>query len=137
MRFPVVPLRKIWAVPSAALLALVEISCPVRVPPAKGSLVPSAIVMSALPLKETPLMALEVWRAVAVLAFPVRAAVIVPAEKFPLASRATMALAVLALEAVVAALETFPEVDMVASMAFETVPVSADVIRVPETSGRL
>ena len=48
-----------------------------------------------------------------------------------------MALAVLALEAVVAALETFPEVDMVASMAFETVPVSADVIRVPETSGRL
>ena len=107
MRLPLAPLRKIWAVPSMALLALVEISCPVRVPPASGSLVPSAIVMSELPLSETPLIALEVWRAVAVLAFPVRAAVIVPAEKLPLASRATMALAVLALEAVVAAFETF------------------------------
>ena len=73
MRFPVVPLRKIWADPSAALLALVETSCPVRVPPASGSLVPSAIVMSELPPNETPLIALEVWRAVAVLAFPVRA----------------------------------------------------------------
>ena len=29
--------------------------------------------MSELPLKETPLIALEVWSAVAVLAFPVRA----------------------------------------------------------------
>ena len=36
-------------------------------------MVPSAIVMSELPLKATPLIALEVWRAVAVLAFSVRA----------------------------------------------------------------
>ena len=73
MRFPVVPLRKIWAVPPTALLALVETNCPARVPPVSGSLVPSAIVMSELPLNETPLIALEVWSAVAVLAFPVRA----------------------------------------------------------------
>ena len=128
MRLPDAPLRKIWAAPLAASLALVEMSCPVRVPPASGSLVPSAIVMSELPLEETPLIALEVWRAVAVLAFPVRAAVILPAEKFPLAPRATKALAALALEAVVAAFATFPEVDMVASMAFETVPTSAAVM---------
>ena len=73
MRLPDAPLRKIWAVPSAALLARVETSCPVRVPPARGSFVESATVMSELPLKATPLIALEVWSAVAVLAFPVRA----------------------------------------------------------------
>ena len=44
------------------------------------------------------------------LAVPVRLAVIVPALKFPLASRATMALAVLALVAVVRALANVPEV---------------------------
>ena len=49
--------------------------------------------------------------------------------------RATMALAVLALDAVAAAFATFPEADVVVSMAFKTVPTSADVIRVPETSG--
>jgi hypothetical protein len=42
-------------------------------------------------------------------------AVIVPAEKLPLASRATIALAVLVLVAVVALLATFPAVEMVAS----------------------
>jgi hypothetical protein len=42
--------------------------------------------------------------------------VIVPAEKFPLASRATMALVVLALVAVVAEFETFPAVEIVASL---------------------
>ena len=73
IRFPLAPLRKIWAAPSAALLALVEISCPVRVPPARGSFVASATVMFADPLKATPLIVLEVWSAVAVAAFPVRA----------------------------------------------------------------
>ena len=49
------------------------------------------------------------------LAVPVKLAVIVPAEKFPLASRATMALAVLAFVAVVAELATFPVVLICAS----------------------
>ena len=63
--------------------------------------------MSAEPSKLTPLIALAVCNAVAVaafpeqlpdepLAFPVRLAVIVPAEKLPLPSRATTVLAVLA-----------------------------------------
>jgi hypothetical protein len=39
----------------------------------------------------------------------------VPAVKLPLASRATIALAVLALAAVVAEFDTFPAVDMVAN----------------------
>jgi hypothetical protein len=56
---------------------------PVNVPAA------AATVMSAVPLKLTPLMVRAVWSAVAVLAFPVRAAVIVPAAKLPDASRAT------------------------------------------------
>ena len=42
-------------------------------------------------------------------------AVIVPAEKFPEASRVTIALAVLALVAVVAELDTLPAVEIVAS----------------------
>jgi hypothetical protein len=53
---------------------------------------------------------------VAVEALPERAAVIVPAEKFPLASLATIADAVFALVAVVAELDTFPAVEMVASL---------------------
>ncbi len=52
---------------------------------------------------------------VALLANPVKLAVMVPAVKFPLASRATIADAVLALVAVVAELLTFPAVAMVAS----------------------
>jgi hypothetical protein len=51
-------------------------------------------------------------------------AVIVPAEKFPLASRATMALAVLAEVAVVAVLDTFPAVAMVASL-LSSIPAAA------------
>ena len=51
---------------------------------------------------------------VAVLALPLKAAVIVPALKFPDASLATIALAVLALVAVVALLETLPAVAIVA-----------------------
>ena len=50
-------------------------------------------------------------------AAPVNAAVIVPAVKLPLASRATIADAVLALVAVVALLLTLPAVEMVLSLA--------------------
>ena len=53
-------------------------------------------VILALPLNETPLIVLAVCRVVAVVALPERAAVIVPAEKLPLASRATTLDAVLA-----------------------------------------
>ena len=98
------------------------------VPPTRGSLVPSATVMSALPLKPTPLMFLDVCKVLAVVALPPSVAVIVPAEKFPLASLATVALAALALVAVVAELATFPDVDIVASIALDTVPLSADAI---------
>ena len=52
----------------------------------------------------------------AVLALPVNAAVTVPAAKFPLASRATIALAVFADAAVVAELLTFRAVAIVASL---------------------
>ncbi len=51
---------------------------------------------------------------VALVAVPLKDAVIVPAVKSPEASLATIALAVLALVAVVALLETFPAVAMVA-----------------------
>ena len=65
--------RKICPPPLAVLLARVDTSCPVRVPPASGSFVPSATVMSEDPLKATPLMFLEVWSVVAVVEFPARA----------------------------------------------------------------
>ena len=55
--------------PLAVLLARVETSWPVTVPPARGNLVPSATVMSALPLKATPLMFREVWMVLAVVEF--------------------------------------------------------------------
>jgi hypothetical protein len=61
---------------------------------------------------------------VAVEALPVRAAVIVPALKLPEPSRATMALTVLALTAVVALLLTFPAVEIVASLV-STMPALA------------
>ena len=85
-------------------------------------MVASATVMSALPLKPTPLMFLDVCKGLAAVALPLSAAVTVPAEKVPLASLATMALAVLALVAVVAELDTFPDVDIVASVALDTLP---------------
>src|SRR5207244_6355333 len=53
---------------------------------------------------------------VAVVAFPHKLAVMVPAEKLPDASRATMALAVFALVAVVAELATLPAVEIVANL---------------------
>jgi hypothetical protein len=68
---------------------------PVKVPAAAGT------VMLADPLNDTPLMLRAVARVVAVEALPVSAAVIVPAVKFPLASRETIVLAVFALVAVV------------------------------------
>jgi hypothetical protein len=79
---------------------------------------------------------------VTVLALPLRVAVIVPALKLPLESRATIALAVLALVAVVALFEILPAVEIVlnlvsailpASIVLVTVPVSAAVIAVPVT----
>ena len=61
---------------------------------------------------------------VAVDAFPVRAAVMVPAVKLPDASLATIALAVLALAAVVAEFETLDAVDIVANLV-STIPADA------------
>jgi hypothetical protein len=55
--------------------------------------------MSAEPLKLVPLIFRAVCSVVAVLAFPVKAAVIVPALKLPEASRATIVLLVFALVA--------------------------------------
>ena len=95
---------------------------------------------------------------VAVEALPVNAAVMVPAEKFPEASRATIADAVLAFVAVVAELETFDAVEMVANLVstiaadalisaltmvpsviivLVTVPVSPVVTTVPVTAGKV
>ena len=54
-------------------MALVETSWPVRVPPASASLVESATVMFADPLKAIPLMVLEVCKVVAEVAFPAKA----------------------------------------------------------------
>ena len=82
-------------------------------------------------------MFLDVCRVLAVVAVPLSAAEMVPAEKLPLASLATLALAVFALVAVVAELDTFPDVDIVASIALDTLPVSADVIRMPLMSGKV
>ena len=62
---------------------------------------------------------------VAVVALPLKFAVMVPAEKLPDASRATMALAVLALVAVVAELATLPAVEIVASL-LSVIPADAD-----------
>jgi len=69
-----------------------------------GTLVLSATVMLAEPLNDTPLIVRAVCRVVAVEALPVRAAVIVPAEKLPEASRATT------LEAVLAEVASTPKV---------------------------
>jgi hypothetical protein len=60
-------------------------------------------------------IALGVAKADAVLAFPLKAAVIVPAEKLPLVSRDTIVLEVFALVAVVAVFATLPAVDIVDS----------------------
>jgi hypothetical protein len=77
-----------------------------------------------------PAMLVAVVADVAVLAFPLKEAVIVPALKFPDASLATIALAVLALVAVVALLDTFPAVAIVAKY----VSVIAVAFHVPTVS---
>ena len=59
---------------------------------------------------------LKLVAVVAVVALPLKFAVIVPAEKLPDASRATIALAVLALVAVVAEFATLPAVEIVANL---------------------
>ena len=64
-------------------MALVETSCPVIVPPARGSLVPSATVMSALPSNATLLMLLAVCNLVAVDALRLSAPVKVDAVRLP------------------------------------------------------
>jgi len=58
-------------------------------------------------------------------AAPVKLAIIVPALKFPDASRATIAFAVLTLVAVVAELATLPAVEIVANLV-STIPADAD-----------
>ena len=61
---------------------------------------------------------------VAVVAFPFKFAVIIPASRFPLPSLETIAFAVFATVAVVAELDTFPAVDIVASFV-STIPAAA------------
>jgi hypothetical protein len=60
---------------------------------------------------------------VALEALPLNVAVIVPALKFPLASRATIALAVFAFVAVVAEFDTLPAVAIVANFV-STIPAA-------------
>ena len=62
---------------------------------------------------------------------PVKFAVIVPAVKLPLASRATIALAVLALAAVVAELLTLPAVLIVDSLVSAIEPASIVLVTEP------
>ena len=82
-------------------------------------------------------MVLAVCEVLAVVALPLSAAVTVPAEKLPHASLAAMALAVLALVAVVAELDTFPLSDIAASIALDTLPASPVAISVPLTFGKV
>ena len=63
-----------------------------------------------------PLIVRGVKSLVAELAFPLKLAVIVPAEKLPFVSRETMELIVLVEAAVVAEFDTFPNVAIVASL---------------------
>ena len=63
---------------------------------------------------------------VAVVALPLKFAVIVPAEKLPDASRETIAFAVLALAAVVAEFATLPAVEIVANLV-STIAAAASI----------
>ncbi len=85
----------------------------------------------APPLKLCPQIVLEFWSVVAVVAFPESAAVIVPAVKLPLPSRATIVLTVfklVALEVIVglpetpSALDTLKPVPDTAILRAATVP---------------
>ena len=122
-----------------APVLLLTLSTPVFATAVPVTLIPEpavTTVIAALPSKLTPWIFRAVARVVAVLALPVSAAVMVPAEKLPLPSRATMADAVLVLAAVVALLLTLPAVLIVASIVPVTVPVSPEVITVPLILGR-
>ena len=96
------------------------------------AVIPAVIVIFAPPLKDvavpvtSPLIAivLAVARVVAVDAFPLNAAVIVPAVKLPLPSLATIALAVFKFVAVVAELLTLSAVAIVANFV-STIPAEA------------
>ena len=90
--------------------------------------VPAAAVtvISVEPSNATPLMFFVAANLVAVDALPVKAAVIVPALKFPVASRATIVFAVLLFVAVVAELLTLPAVAMVANL-LSTIPAVAEM----------
>ena len=78
--------------------------------------------MATLPVTFVALVALVAE--VAVDALPIKSAVIVPAEKSPLASRETIEFAVLELVAVVALLLTFPAVVIVESFVSEIDPAN-------------
>ncbi len=67
----------------------------------------------------------------ALLAVPVKLAVIVPAEKSPELSLATIAEAVFALVAVVAEFDTLPEVEMVLSLESAILPASIVLVTLP------
>ena len=97
------------------------ISAAVAVTPVRSV---GAIEMFAEPLNDCPAIFRAVARVVAVLALPLSEAVMVPALKSPLASRATIAEAVFALVAVVAEFDTLPAVEMVASFV-STIPADA------------
>jgi hypothetical protein len=101
---PIEPLVKVPTLVSEDETTVLFNVVPVNVPAA------AVTVILADPSKLVPLIVRAVARVVAVLAFPVSAAVIVPAVKLPLASRATIALTVFALVAVVAELLTLPAV---------------------------
>ena len=103
------------------------ISAAVAVTPVKSV---GAIEMFAEPLNDCPAIFRAVARVVAVLALPVSDAVIVPALKSPLASRATIAEAVFALVAVVAEFDTFSAVAIVASFVSA---IAADALMSPST----
>jgi hypothetical protein len=77
---------------------------------------PSTIIPGVMAVTIPVLVMSPVRLPVIVEELPTRLAVIVPAEKFPDASRETIALAVFALAAVVALLDTFPGVEMVANL---------------------
>ena len=101
--------------------------------------VAARVAVAALPEQAR---AFEAWVAVAELpvqepedplTLPLTLAVIVAAEKLPLPSRATMALGVFVLAAVVAELETLPGVAMVASLVSTmAAPAAISALTMPE-----
>jgi hypothetical protein len=91
----------------AAAVPAGSVNVPVNVPPVNGR-------------------SCEAWPVTLPVTFPIKLAVIVPAEKLPDESRATIALAVFALVAVVAEFATLPALEIVAN--FESVIPADDEI---------